>query len=164
MTSTPAERQAPIQQYADGPARLRAVLDRVPPAALQWRPSAGKWSAHEVVVHCADSEMNGALRIRYVLAEKQPAIMGYDQDVWAQTFDYHAHPLEAAFAAVVAARGNTVPLLRRLPEAAWARAGTHSEMGAYSADDWLRIYAAHLETHAQQIERNLADWEAKSRS
>jgi hypothetical protein len=163
MSATTAQRQELIQQYADGPARLRAALERVPRAALQWRPAAGKWSAHEVVVHCADSEMNAALRIRYVLAEKKPTIVGYEQDVWAEALDYHAHPLDAALAAVTAARANTVPLLRRLPESAWARAGTHTESGPYSADDWLRIYAAHLETHARQIERNLAAWQAKPR-
>jgi len=161
---TPEQRRALIQQYADGPARLRAALDRLPAAALQWRPATGKWSAHEVVVHCADSETNAAMRIRYVVGEKNPTIIGYDQDAWAEGLDYHAHPLEAAFAAVAAVRANTVPLLQRLPESAWARAGTHTEMGPYSADDWLRIYAAHLETHARQIERNLAAWETKSRS
>ena len=52
-------------------------------------PGAGKWSVHEVVVHCADSETNAALRIRYLIAEKEPLIVGYDQDAWARVFDYH---------------------------------------------------------------------------
>jgi len=28
------------------------------------------------------------------------------------------------------------------------------------AEDWLRIYAGHLETHTRQLERNLAAWQA----
>lgn len=135
----------------------------MPAAALAWRPKPGSWSVHEVVCHCADSEMNAALRIRYVLAEKTPVIQGYDQDAWAVALEYHALPLETALAAVQAARAHTVPLLRRLSETDWARSGTHTESGRYGAEDWLRIYAGHLETHAQQIERNLAAWTAGAR-
>src|SRR6185436_11255688 len=64
-----AKREALIQQFADGPARLRAALAAVPPAALKWRPAPKEWSAHEVVVHCADSETNSFARIRFLVAE-----------------------------------------------------------------------------------------------
>jgi hypothetical protein len=70
-------------------------------------------------------------------------------------------PLESALATVEAVRAFTAALLRRLPPAAWAREGTHSESGRYSAEGWLDIYAEHLEKHAQQIERNLAAWKAR---
>lgn len=160
MSLTVAQRDELIQRYAAGPARLRTALGKIPAPALQWRPAPGKWSAHEVVVHCADSETNSHMRIRYLVGESQPMIFGYDQDVWAKVFDYHAHPLDAALTTVDAVRANTVPLLRRLPESAWAKAGTHSEAGPYSAEDWLRVYADHLETHSRQLERNLAAWQA----
>jgi hypothetical protein len=35
----------------------------------------------------------------------------------------------------------------------WNRAGTHSESGRYTTEDWLRIYAAHAHNHAAQISR-----------
>jgi hypothetical protein len=160
MALSASEREELIERYARGPERVRAALGRVPEEARKWRPGPGKWSAHEVVVHCADSEMNAALRIRYVLAEKEAVIIGYDQEEWARAFDYHSLPLGPALAAVAAARSHTVPLLRRLDEAGWARAGRHTESGPYSAEDWLRIYAEHLEGHAAQIERNLEAWTA----
>jgi hypothetical protein len=161
MGLSQADREKLIETYARGPARLREALAKVPQEALQWRPAEGKWSVHEVVVHCSDSETNAALRIRYLLAEKEPLIVGYDQEAWAKLFDYHAQPLEDALAATNAARSRTVPLLRGMDEADWKRAGRHTESGAYTADDWLRIYAAHLEGHASQIERNLAAWTAR---
>ena len=51
-----------------------------------------------------------------------------------------------------------------MSEADWTKAGRHTESGPYTAEDWLRIYAAHLEGHARQIERNLAAWKARSSS
>lgn len=164
MPMSRAEREPLVDQYARGPGRLREALAKVPKEALQWRPEPGRWSVHEVVVHCADSEANAALRVRYLVAEKEPLIAGYDQDAWARLLDYHAQPLEEALAAVSSARDRTVPLLRRMTDTDWAKAGRHTESGPYSAEDWLRIYAAHLEGHARQIERNTEAWAARPSS
>ncbi len=158
MTLTRAERASLIQQYADGPERLRSALRTVPAEALQWRPKPGEWSAHEVVVHCADSETQAASRIRVVVSEKEPVIQGYDEAQWARDFDYHAHPLNVALATVDAVRANTAALLRRLPEVVWSKVGRHTESGRYGAEDWLKVYADHLENHARQIEANAAAW------
>ena len=164
MPLTPAEREDRIRRYEEGAAKLKAALARVPPEARKWRPAEGKWSVHEVVCHAADSETNAALRLRYLLAEEKPVIVGYDQEVWAKTFDYHAAPLEPALATVEAVRASTADLLRRLPESAWSAVGTHTESGRYTTDDWLNVYAAHLEKHSGQIDRNLAAWkEAQNR-
>jgi len=140
---------------------LRAAWAKVPAAARAWRPGPEKWSAHEVVVHCADSETNAHMRLRYMLAEKDPVIVGYDQDVWARTLDYASHPVDPALATIDAVRGNTVPLLRRLTAADLAKTGRHTESGAYSVEKWMRTYADHLEVHARQIERNIAAFAAK---
>ena len=159
-----SEREALIGRYANGPARLKAALAAVPTEAMTWRPAAGEWSAHEVVCHCADSETKSHGRIRSLVAEQDPMLVGYDQDQWAIALDYHAHPLAPALATVEAVRANTTALIRRLPDAAWARAGTHTESGRYTAEDWLRIYAEHLEIHADQIEKNVAAWRARTPS
>jgi|SRR5690242_1346720 DinB family protein len=163
MSLTRSERERLIQQYADGPARLEGALARVPVEARQWRPAPGEWSAHEVVVHCADSETNAAARIRYVLCETQPVVLAYEEAVWAVTLDYHGHPVEPALATVRAVRAHTAALVRRLPEAAWSREGRHTASGRYTAEDWLGIYAEHLEIHARQIEANVTAWEAAGR-
>ena len=155
-----AKREALIRQFADGPARLRAALATVPAAALKWRPAPKEWSAHEVVVHCADSETNSFGRIRFLVAETAPTIQGYDQDKLATTFGYHDLPLEPALAVVDAVRASTTALIRGLPDSTWTRTGRHTESGPYSAEDWLTIYADHLEGHARQIENNVAQWKA----
>ena len=161
MALTAADRAALIERYARGPALLKAALKKVPAEAMQWRPAPGKWSAHEVIVHCADSETNAYARIRYLLAEEQPVIQGYDQDRWAKALDYHTLPVDVALATVEAVRANTVPVLKRMSERDWQRVGTHSESGRYLAEDWLKIYAEHLEKHTGQLERNLAAWKAR---
>src|SRR5262245_14650347 len=155
------ERAALIDRYAAGPALLRATVAKVPADAMKWRPAPGKWSAHEVVVHCADSETNAVGRLRYVLTEKEALIVGYDQDVWARDLDYHAQPLDLALAVVDAVRANTAHLLRRLPPEAFAKTGRHTEYGAYSAEKRLTYYAEPIHVHSARIERNLAAFASK---
>ena len=160
MPMDATERDRLIEQYATAPARLRAAVHAAPAAAMKWRPGPEEFSVHEIVVHCADSETNAAARIRYLMAETEPVILGYDPGNWAACFDYHSHPLEAALTTVEAVRANTAPLIRRLEPAAWTRTGMHSESGPYTGEDWLRIYAAHVEEHIAQIEQTVAAWRA----
>jgi hypothetical protein len=162
MALGPSEREALIRRYEEGPAKLRAALARVPKEAVRWRPAEGKWSAHEVVVHCGDSETNAAARIRFLATEPGPLIQGYDEADWARKLDYHSLPIEPALAAVEAARANTAALLRRLPEATWSNQGQHTESGTFSGERWLEVYAEHLEKHSRQIDRNLEAWKARA--
>ena len=152
-----------IQTYGDGPAKLQAAVAEAPEAMRKWRPEAGEFSVHEVGVHCADSETNSHGRIRYLVAEDNATIIGYDPDGWARKFAYHDLPLEAALLTVEAVRANTVPILRRMSEEDWASAGTHTESGAYTAEDWLRTYAAHLEEHTLQVQGVVSAWKAAGR-
>jgi hypothetical protein len=163
MTLSPSERQAFLDRYQAGPALLRTAWGEVPAEARQWRPAAGKWSAHEVVVHCADSEAYAHTRIRLLLAEAEPLIVGYDENLWARTYDYHAQSVDLAFRTVEAVRASTAALLARLPEEAFGRVGRHTQSGAYTDADWFRIYAEHLELHAAQIRRNITAWNAARR-
>ena len=161
MSLTTEQRSDLIRRYEEGPGRLEEALAKVPREALRFRPGPGKWSAHEVICHCADSEINAAARIRFLVAEPRPVIQGYDQARWAVALDYHAMPLEPALAAVRAVRQHTAALLRRMPAQAWSRAGEHTESGSYSAERWLEVYAEHLEKHSRQIEHNLEAWRAE---
>ena len=78
-------------------------------------------------------------------------IQGYDQEEFARRLFYDTRPVEPSLAAVRAARASTASILDQLADAAWDRAGTHSELGPYSMEGWLRIYAEHCHDHAEQI-------------
>jgi hypothetical protein len=153
-----ATRESFLRRYAEGPLLLRNAWEAVPSHARAWQPGEGEWSAHEVVVHCADSETYAAIRIRLLLAEPEPLIVGYDENLWARQLDYHASDPELALRLVETVRAHTSAMLLGLPEGAWGRMGRHSHSGPYGTDDWLRIYAEHLAVHATQIRRNLAAW------
>jgi hypothetical protein len=158
---TAKEREALLVRYENGVRLLEEALAEVPPEAFKWRPAPGKWSVHEVIVHCADSETNSSMRIRYLVGESEPVISGYDQDRWAKAFDYQRLSLDLSLRQLEAVRAWTAAFIRTLPEAAWSRSGRHTEIQKpYTAEMWLGIYAEHLEIHARQIRRNVEAFKA----
>ena len=152
----PDDREHLIAQYDDGHRVVVAALAGASDVELDRRPSDDEWSAREIVHHLADSEMTSAIRLRRLLSEESPVIAGYDEAEFARRLRYRSRPIEPSLDALAAARRTTSDILRRLEPADWDRAGTHSESGAYSVDDWLRIYASHAHDHADQIRRALA--------
>jgi DinB superfamily len=141
-----------IARYRAGVGEVEAALADAGAAELDAVPPDGGWSARMVVHHLADSESNSYIRVRTLLAEDEPFIQGYDEAQFARRLHYD-RPTEASLAVFRAVRASTVELLDRLGDEDWSRAGTHSEIGAYSMVDWLGIYAAYAFDHAEQIRR-----------
>ncbi|HEY7169383.1 MAG TPA: DinB family protein [Vicinamibacterales bacterium] len=144
-------RQRLIDQYKDGYRVVAEAVAGAPDEELDASPAPGKWTAREIVHHLADSEMTSAIRLRLLIATPNPQIVGYDQDEFARKLYYKNRPIEPSLDALKAARRTSADLLDQLTEAEWLREGTHSEVGRYSVERWLEIYAAHAHGHANQI-------------
>lgn len=150
---TAGERKELIARYAAGYEEVVSVLERFPKDKLTAHLIKGKWSAAEIIQHLADSEMTSAIRLRKLLVEERPVIQGYDENLFATRLRYNERDLAPALEAFRAARSTTVQLLERMSDEDWLREGTHTDSGRYTAEDWLRIYAAHAHGHADQIRR-----------
>jgi hypothetical protein len=144
------ERERLIAQYIDGCRVVAEALLNITPEELDASPAPGKWTPRQIVHHLGDSEMTAAVRFRLLVAEERPAIKGYDQDSFAARLHYE-RPYPASLELFRAARASTAELMGCLSDADWQREGTHSEVGRFGLDTWLRIYAPHAHTHAEQI-------------
>lgn len=147
------ERDQLIARYAEGAREISTALEGITDEELDAKPTPGEWSVREIIHHLADSEMEGAMRLRRLLAESRPRIAGYDQEAFARCLWYDRRPIAAALTAIQAAHETTVEILQRLTPEDWQREGIHSEFGRFTVEDWLRLYAAHVHEHADQIRR-----------
>ena len=147
------QRKQLITRYADGFDEVSRAIEGLSEEDLSAHPLAGKWSAREIVQHLADSESISAQRLRRLLVEAHPVILGYDQDAFAIRLRYNERPIGPALEAFRAARTTTLQVLERMGESDWTREGWHSESGRYSPETWLQIYADHAHHHAEQIRR-----------
>ena len=150
-------RRALVERYREGPSIVEAALAEVSDADLDARPADGGWTARETVHHIADSELTSAIRLRRLIAEDEPAILGYDGNAFARRLYYGDRPVGPSVAAIGAARAATAEILDRLTEEEWGRKGTHDEHPTYGVLEWLEIYAEHCHEHADQIQAALAE-------
>jgi hypothetical protein len=147
------ERTELIAEYAAGYDEVLRSLENFPADSLTAHPLPEKWSACEIIHHLADSEMTSALRLRKLLTEEHPIIYGYDEAFYAKRLNYNERDIAPALEAFRASRSTTVQILTTMSEEDWQRQGWHTESGLYSAEKWLRLYAAHAHNHASQIRR-----------
>jgi hypothetical protein len=121
------------------------------------RPEApGKWSVIEVIQHLADSDLVFSYRLKMMLTEDQPPLLGYDQDRWAGELHYREAPLQLALDQLRALRAANLHLLRGLAPSQLERVGLHSERGPESAGFLLQLMGGHDLVHRRQIDRILS--------
>ena len=159
---TPKERDALIKEYKDGFRQVTDALKGISEVELDFHRAPGKWSAREIVHHLADSEMSSAIRLRKLLVEMHPYIQAYDQDEFAKKLQYSKRPIDGALKAFEAARQTTSEIFDQMSENDWKRMGEHAEIGPYSAEKWLEIYAAHARNHADQIRKSRAAFKERN--
>lgn len=145
-----------LERLRKGPETVGAALSGVTNGELDYSPAPGKWTVRQILAHLADAEMVGADRLRRVIAEDNPTLIGYDQNAWAIGLDYDHRGPAQSLELFRMARASNYELLRRLPERAFDRTGNHSEVGTVSLRRLLEIYADHAENHARQI-RSIRD-------
>ena len=146
----------PLEVQAAEAAAWRELLVRAG-TDLRTPPAPGEWSVLECLGHMTDSELVTSGRYRWVLAEDEPLLQGYDQDAWNARFD-HAHDDPATLLGLFEAlRSANVDLWRRTPPQDRGRFGIHAERGPESFELLFRLQAGHGRVHREQAERALAD-------
>jgi DinB family protein len=122
---------------------------------LRVRPVPGEWSVLECVGHIVDSELVSGIRERWIVAEAEPEIIGYDQAIWVDRLEHNADDPAILLATLEALRRANLDLWRRRPEADRERIGRHNERGPESYGLTFRLQAGHDRVHLDQARRAL---------
>ena len=109
------------------------------------------WSPHEVAAHLADTEVVLGWRIRQILAEDEPMLQPFDQDVWAETLHYRDRELATSLATFSANRQANLELLRFAGEAGLERKYSHPEFGNRTLREKIEHIADHDVAHLRQV-------------
>src|SRR5215467_3488701 len=141
-----------LERFRRGPELLAVVLTGVFGEEEDFATAPGKWSIRQIVAHLADAEMVGAHRMRQVIAEKNPTLVAFDQDAWAQNLDYARRKPKQSLETFRRVRAENYELLKELPESAFERTGNHTENGPMTLRRLLEGFANHAESHARQLQ------------
>jgi hypothetical protein len=141
-----------INNYVAGPQLLRHAVSGLSHEQLTARPVAGKWSTLEVVCHLADFEPILADRMKRIIAEDKPQLLGADEKKFAAALAYHHRDVEEELTIIERTREQMARILRTLTEEAFQRVGLHNERGPLTLERLLTITTNHIPHHVQFIE------------
>ena len=140
-----------IDNYLSGPRSLRQAVAGLSREQLLARPVAGKWSTLEVVCHLTDFEPIMADRMKRVIAEEKPQLIGADENRFAAALAYQERDVEEELAIMERTRSQMARILRTLPPEALQRVGVHNERGPLSLQNLLTTAINHIPHHVKFI-------------
>ena len=137
------------------PAILRTLISEAG-GDLRTRPEPSEWSVVELIGHIVDAELNSSVRYRSILAEDEPDLVPYDQDLWANRLHSTSDDVDELLATFDALRAANLALWAATPAADRARVGNHLERGPESYELTFRLLAGHDRVHVAQARAGLA--------
>lgn len=140
-----------IEAYLDAGAQIRKAVRGMSRDQLTARPIPGTWSTLEVVCHLADSDQAWAHRMKRVVAEEKPLLIGYDESKFTAALGYHQANLEEEIAFIDQTRRQLARVLKSLPPEAWRRTGIHNERGLITLEEMLAVEIDHVTHHLRFI-------------
>jgi DinB superfamily len=143
----------PMAVLQDMPSALRQAVAGLSDSEMMKPEANGKWSVRELVQHLADSELVCGYRLRMVLAEDRPPLIGYDQDLWAERLRYDESNVADALDDFGVLRRSNLRLLGGVSADDLTRVGVHAERGEESIEHMIRLYAGHDLLHLRQLDR-----------
>ena len=147
-----------LEAYKFGYNELQNSLREFPLEMWDYKPSPDRWSIKEIIIHMVDSEINGYLRCRKIIAESGSAISPYDQNAWADKLNYSSRSVDTNMELFRIIRIINYSLLINLPEETWNNYINHPESGKITLKDYLKIYVDHIDVHTKQMRRNFESW------
>lgn len=115
----------------------------------------GKWTIRQILIHLADAESTLCSRLRGVISEERPLLLGFDQDAWVDVM-YDQRDLEISKTVYQAMRALNLELIEKFHASHGERVGIHSYDGAKTLADIMGKISWHNDRHLAQIEQALA--------
>jgi uncharacterized damage-inducible protein DinB len=136
-----------IESFAAGGGMLRQAVEGLSHDDLIARPGPGNWSIQEVVIHMTDSDAIAVDRMKRILTEDNPPLLYADESSYITRLAPHDQSLEDALTLFEVGRRQWSRVLRKLPDEAFSRVGTHNRKGVMTLGDMVNGYIGHLEHH-----------------
>ena len=140
----------PLEALAETADRIRRLMESWSGETFEKSYAPGKWSARQILVHLAQTELALSTRARFALTQPGYAAQAFSQDDWM--------PVDAgssartALGAYTALRGLNLEMWKRLTPEQLERAFTHPEYGDLTVGWIMSQMAGHDIHHFKQLQ------------
>jgi DinB family protein len=143
----------PMKVLGQTASTLAEIVARHPATVLRTRPFEGKWTPNEIIGHLSDSEWVYGYRLRLILCEEYPPILGTKQDSWVASLRHNERDPSELVEIFRTLRMLNLAEWGRLSPEDLKRSSQHNERGPESLSVMLRMLAGHDLSHLDQIRR-----------
>jgi uncharacterized damage-inducible protein DinB len=144
-----------IDEYESGGQKLAAAIDGLSPQDLRELPpkdaGIGLWSIQQIVIHLMDADLIGTARMKSIIAEDHPQILGYDESKFAAKLFYELQDVQQAVRMFDLNRRQFAKVLRKLPDLAFSRTAQHNERGEITLEQSVHSRIQHVTHHIKFI-------------
>jgi hypothetical protein len=156
--TTRDERRKVLESFGRSPALLSSALRGFPRKMWLHKPSAERWSIHEIILHLADSEASSYILCRHFIAEPGIAPVEFDAGRWADSLGYFHQSTREALEIIRRLRRMTYQVLVVLPEPVWSHTIVNSKHAEISLERWVEMQEQHIPHHVSQMRQNYIAW------
>lgn len=141
----------PIQVMAETPRHIESLVSNMTADDLKRSYAPGKWTAAQLLVHLAQTELALTHRARMALSEAGYTAQPFNQDAWMDRES--GADAATALRAYLALRALNLQMYRGLTAADRARSFRHPEYSEQLTVDWLlEMIAGHELHHVPHLE------------
>lgn len=140
----------PLEAFGETPGRVRQLIDRWDDARFARSYAPGKWTARQVLIHLAQTELALGTRVRFALTERSYQAQSFEQDAWLPVDS--SIDARTALDVYTTLRRLNAAMFRSLTPAQRERTFQHPEYGELTVEWVLRQMAGHDIHHLKQLE------------
>lgn len=110
------------------------------------------WNIRQLVHHCADSHMNGLIRLKLALTEDKPTIKPYPEQLFAELADTINEPIESSLLIIKGVHKRLTSVFNSMNEKDFQKSYLHPQyQKEFKMFDFLGLYSWHCLHHLEHI-------------
>jgi hypothetical protein len=147
-----------LEEYISGVALLNSKISDLSEDSCNYRPDwQGAWTIKEHIIHLVDSEVNGFIRCKSIIAQPNTECYVMDEDLWTKNLTGKNEDTQKYIQLFGLIRNIVFDLVKDEPEENWSKdcfiRKYKGESTKITLEKCLEIYRNHLLFHIEYIDR-----------
>jgi hypothetical protein len=141
----------PLSALSETPGKICDLIDQWPDGQFDKSYAPGKWTARQILIHLAQTELALTTRVRFALGQEGYTAQPFSQDDWIAIDS--PTPARVALDAYTALRQMNLAMWKSLTSAQRRRQFAHPEYGTLTVEWVAAQLAGHDIHHLEQLQR-----------
>jgi hypothetical protein len=156
-----------IRTYEDGARRIKELFERIPEAALDYRPRGDdRWTIRQHLIHLVDSDFNHFIRMKSCVAQPRSNIYVIDELEWVRNLGDRKEDAASYIELFCLLRKVMSRFLSSVPEEEFASRyflrEYQGEKRQITLAEAVKMYCGHVDFHVEYIAKIIDEYGAET--